>query len=260
MALIPLNDDELAQLKSYASTQNALDNKNILVTGAGAGIGRAVALACSQAGATVLLLGKTQSHLEAVYDEIEAQNLPTGAVLPLDLSVATKAQMHALADLIAQEFGALHGVIHNAGVLGELAPLEMANVDKFLQTLHINASATFMLTQALLPLLKGKGGRILTTTSGVGMQPRAFWGAYALSKQMVEGLTLLFYEETHRHTDLIFNCINPAATRTNMRAHAYPGEDPDTVKTPKSIAPYYVALMADECDYNGRLVDLSDNR
>lgn len=245
-------------IKNFAYNQSVLDGKIILVTGAGDGIGRVVAKTYAKCGATVLLLGKTQSKLETLYDDIEAEGLPTPAILPMDLATADFALMRATADLIEREFGRLDGLLHNAGVLGQLAPLEMYDPIGFERVLRVNMTSNFLLTQTLLPLLKqSNNASVVFTTSTVGHDLRPFWGAYALSKQGVEGLMTLFHSETKNHTSLRFNCINPGATRTNMRAHAYPGEDPMTLKTPDELMAGYVALMADDfADVRGQVVDL----
>lgn len=245
-------------IKNFAYDQSVLDGKIILVTGAGDGIGRVVAKTYAKCGATVLLLGKTQSKLETLYDDIEAEGLPTPAILPMDLATADFALMRATADLIEREFGRLDGLLHNAGVLGQLAPLEMYDPIGFETVLRVNMTSNFLLTQTLLPLLKQSSkASVVFTTSTVGHDLRPFWGAYALSKQGVEGLMTLFHSETKNHTSLRFNCINPGATRTNMRAHAYPGEDPMTLKTPDELMAGYVALMADDfADVRGQVVDL----
>ncbi len=246
------------QIRNFVPTDTCLKDKIILVTGAGAGIGRAVALAYARCGATVLLLGKTQSKLEEVYDEIESLGLPTPAILPMDLKTADFATMQATAKLIEDEFGHLDGVLHNAAILGALTPLEMYDPITFDEVMHINLTAVFRLTQALLPLLKSaQSGSVVFTTSTVGHELRPFWGAYALSKQGIEGMTTIFTQETHRHTALRFNAINPGATRTNMRAHAFPGEDPMTLKTPEEIVAGYVCLMSDEASgVKGQVIDL----
>ena len=233
-------------IRNFVAPEHCLADKTILVTGAGSGIGRVAALTYAAYGATVLLLGRTSSKLEAVYDEIEAAGGKQPAILPMDLEKATYFEMQQLEGLIQKEFGQLDGLLHNAGILGTLTPLEMYDVDKFAKVMHINATATFMLTQVLLPLLKeAKNGSIVFTSSSVGTHPRAFWGAYALSKQAVEGMSDIFTQETQNTTRLRFNCINPGGTRTNMRAHAFPGEDPMTLKTPEDIMAGYLCLMSD---------------
>jgi NAD(P)-dependent dehydrogenase (short-subunit alcohol dehydrogenase family) len=245
-------------IRDFVPPENCLDGKTILVTGAGDGIGRVAALTYARYGATVLLLGRTSSKLEYVYDEIESFGGKQPAMLPMNLEGATYAEMQKLENLIHREVGQLDGILHNAGMLGPLTPLEMYDVDMFAQVMKINFTSTFMLTQALLPLLKdAPHGSIVFTSSSVGTHPRAFWGAYALSKQAVEGMSDIFTQETQNTTNLRFNCINPGGTRTNMRAHAYPGENPMSLKTPDDIMAGYVCLMSDESiGVRGQVVEL----
>ena len=253
--LQPLTHDDI---RSFVPPSNCLDGKTILVTGAGDGIGRVAALTYARYGATVLLLGRTSSKLEYVYDEIESLGGKQPAMLPMNLEGATYPEMQQLEGLIDKEVGQLDGILHNAGVLGQLTPLEMYDVDTFAEVMKVNFTATFMLTQALLPLLKDADhGSIVFTSSTVGTHPRAFWGAYALSKQAVEGMSDIFTQETQNTTNLRFNCINPGGTRTNMRAHAYPGENPMSLKTPEDIMSAYVCLMSNESiGVRGQVVEL----
>ena len=251
----PLTHDDI---RSFVPSSNCLDGKTILVTGAGDGIGRVAALTYARYGATVLLLGRTSSKLEYVYDEIESLGGKQPAMLPMNLEGATYAEMQQLEGLINKEVGQLDGILHNAGILGQLTPLEMYDVDTFAQVMKVNFTATFMLTQALLPLLKDADhGSVVFSSSTVGTHPRAFWGAYALSKQAVEGMSDIFTQETQNTTNLRFNCINPGGTRTNMRAHAYPGENPMSLKTPEDIMAGYVCLMSDESiGVRGQVIEL----
>ena len=245
-------------IRNFVPSDNCLDGKTILVTGAGDGIGRVAALTYARYGATVLLLGRTSSKLEYVYDEIESLGGKQPAMLPMNLEGATYAEMQQLEGLINKEVGQLDGILHNAGMLGQLTPLEMYDVDTFAQVMKVNFTSTFMLTQALLPLLKdAENGSIVFTSSTVGTHPRAFWGAYALSKQAVEGMSDIFTQETQNTTNLRFNCVNPGGTRTNMRAHAYPGESPMSLKTPEDIMAGYVCLMSDaSIGVRGQVVEL----
>ncbi len=246
------------QIRNFVAEDDSLEGKVILVTGAGDGIGRVAALTYARFGATVLLLGRTTSKLEAVYDEIESMGGKQPAILPMDLETASYDEMQKLERLIDKEFGQLDGLLHNAGILGALTPLEMYDVDTFAQVMKVNCTATFMLTQALLPLLKdANNGSIVFTSSTVGTYPRAFWGAYALSKQALEGMSDIFTQETKNTTNLRFNCINPGGIRTNMRAHAYPGENPMSLKTPEDIMSAYVCLMSNESiGVRGQVVEL----
>jgi NAD(P)-dependent dehydrogenase (short-subunit alcohol dehydrogenase family) len=246
------------QIRNFVAEDDSLEGKVILVTGAGDGIGRVAALTYARFGATVLLLGRTTSKLEAVYDEIESMGGRQPAILPMDLETASYDEMQKLERLIDKEFGQLDGLLHNAGILGALTPLEMYDVDMFAKVMQINFTATFKLTQALLPLLKdANNGSIVFTSSTVGTYPRAFWGAYALSKQALEGMSDIFTQETKNTTNLRFNCINPGGIRTNMRAHAYPGENPMSLKTPEDIMSAYVCLMSNESiGVRGQVVEL----
>ena len=245
-------------IRHFSPPDNCLEGKTILVTGAGDGIGRVAALTYARYGATVMLLGRTSSKLESVYDEIESFGGKQPAMLPMNLEGATYAEMQKLANLIHKEVGQLDGVLHNAGMLGALTPLEMYDVDMFAQVMKVNFTSTFMLTQALLPLLKdAPHGSIVFTSSSVGTHPRAFWGAYALSKQAVEGMSDIFTQETQNTTNLRFNCVNPGGTRTNMRAHAFPGENPMSLKSPDDIMAGYVCLMSDKSiGVRGQVVEL----
>lgn len=245
-------------IRNFQPKPDCLKGKNILITGAGDGIGKVAALTYAKYGATVLLLGKTTSKLEAVYDQIEADGGAQPAMLPMNLENASYPEMQQLAIMIEREVGHLDGVLHNAGVLGVLTPLEMYDPIIFEQVMKVNFNATFMLTQALFPLLKAaQSGSVIFTSSGVGSQPRAFWGAYALSKLAVEGMSDIFTQETQKTTTLRFNCINPGATRTQMRASAYPSENPNTLLMPEALMNAYVGLMTDEmAGVKGQVISL----
>lgn len=247
------------QVRQFTAPENCLLGKHILVTGAGSGIGREAAETYARYGATVLLLGRTTSKLEEVYDNIENAGGFQPAIIPMHLESATYADMQKLRELITEEFGQLHGILHNAAELGTLTPLTMCDIDEFERVMRINFHSVFALTQVLLPLLqKSQHSSVLFTTSSVGSKPRALWGAYALSKQGVEGMCDIFTQEhTQDEAGVRFNCINPGGTRTSMRASAYPHEDPSTLKTPADIMAGYVCLMADASKHTkGQVIDL----
>lgn len=230
----------------YQVSSDALKNKVILVTGAGDGIGKQAALHYAQHGATVILLGRTVAKLEAVYDEIEAAGYPTPAIVPLDLKGATKQHYIDMAETIQSQFGKLDGLLHNAGLLGMLSPFEQFEESIFDEVMQINVKAQFLMTQALLPVLQqSNDARIVFTTSTVGHQGRAFWGAYAISKFATEGMMQTLAHEMEGTTVKV-NAINPGGTHTRMRAQAFPAEDISLLKTPKDIMPLYVYLMAPE--------------
>lgn len=240
----------------YQVSADALKNKTILITGAGDGIGKQAALHYAQHGATVILLGHTVAKLEAVYDEIEAAGYPTPAIVPLDLKGATKQHYVDMAETIQSQFGKLDGLLHNAGLLGMLSPFEQFEETIFDEVMQINVKAQFLMTQALLPVLQqSDDARIIFTTSTVGHQGRAFWGAYAISKFATEGMMQTLAHEMEG-TQVKVNAINPGATHTRMRAQAFPAEDISLLKAPKDLMPLYVYLMAPESlDVNGQCID-----
>ncbi len=233
-------------MKEFKAAANELENKVILVTGAGDGIGRQAALTFAEHGATVILLGKTTQKLEKVYDEIVNKGWPEPAIVPLDLQGATKRHYQDMASTIESEFGRLDGLLHNAGHLGVLSPFEHINLDDWQLVMQVNLTAAFLMTQALMPVLaKSPHGSLVFTSSGVGRKGRAYWGPYSVSKFGTEGLMQLIADE-YENTTIRTNCINPGATRTKMRNAAYPGEDQASLKTPLDLMPTYLYLMSDQ--------------
>ncbi|CAA0082898.1 YciK family oxidoreductase [Zhongshania aliphaticivorans] len=230
----------------YIAEPQCLLGKIILVTGAGDGIGRAAALSYAQHGATVILLGRTVDKLEAVYDEIEAAGYPQAAIYPVHLRGAAMKDYEELANTIEREFGHLDGVLHNAGVLGQRRTLAQTTVDSWDEVLHVNLTAPFMMTQALLPMLAAaENASIILTSSSVGRKGRAFWGAYAVSKFGTEGMMQILADEEFELNNTRVNSINPGATQTVMRRTAYPGENPQDNPLPEVIMPLYIYLMSD---------------
>lgn len=242
---------------NYSARPDLLKDRVILVTGAGRGIGAAAARTYAAHGATVLLLGRTEANLSALYDEIEAAGHPQPVVIPFDLETALPRQYDELAATIEAEFGRLDGVLHNASIIGPRTPIEQLTGEQFMQVMHVNVNATFMLTTALLPLLKLSGdASIAFTSSSVGRKGRAYWGAYGVSKFATEGLMQTLADEIDGLGSLRANSINPGATRTDMRAQAYPAEDPTNNPTPEEIMPVYLYLMGPDSEgINGQALD-----
>lgn len=239
----------------YEAPEGLLEGRVVLVTGAGAGIGKAAALSYARYGATVILLGRTTSRLEAVYDSIADQASPEAAIVPLDLARATADDYQQLASRIEAEFGRLDGVLHNAGILGRLGPLGQYNPDTWQEVMQVNVTASFLLTRALLPLLRdAPEASVLFTSSGVARRGRAHWGAYCVSRFATEGLMQTMADEEDGLSQVRANAIDPGATRTAMRASAYPAEDPLSLPAPEEIMPVYLYLMGpDSRGVNGQL-------
>ena len=242
---------------NYQAAPDLLRDRVILVTGAGDGIGRAAALAFAAHGATVILLGKTIAKLEAVYDAIEDAGHPQAAIYPLKLGGATATDYSELHDVIETEFGRLDGLLHNAGILGQRKSIEDTTAADWNDVLNVNLTSNFMLTKALLPLLKkSNDASIVFTSSGVGRKGRAFWGAYAVSKFGTEGLAQILADELDTTTNIRVNCINPGPTNTAMRRVAYPAELPSVNPLPEQIMATYLYLMgADSKGVTGKSFD-----
>lgn len=243
-------------MHNYQAAENALANKTILITGAGDGIGRVAALTYAKHGATVILLGKTTKKLECVYDEIVNAGYPQPAIVPMDMRGATKQNYRDLAATIEQQFGKLDGLLNNASILGSLGPLEHFCVSTFENIIKVNVTAQAMITKYMFPLLrKAPSASVIFTSSGVGREGREFWGAYAISKFATEGMMQTWSKEVDK-TNIRINCINPGATRTSMRASAFPGEDKEKLKTAEDLMPTYLYLMADDSkDVNGESIN-----
>ena len=230
--------------RRHAPAPQEFAGRVVMVTGAGSGIGRAVSLSLAQAGAQVILLGRTVKKLEAVHAEIGKLGAPEASIVPLDLEKALAADYEAVAAAIEQRYGRLDGLLHNAALLGTLTPIEQYEVPLFMRVMHVNVTAAFVLTQYLLPLLKKSGdAAVLFTSSGVGARGRAYWGAYAVSKFAVEGLTQVLAPELESTSNVRVNIIDPGKVRTAMRRAAYPSEDQQTLPTPESLTAPYLALL-----------------
>ncbi|WP_462158534.1 YciK family oxidoreductase [Pseudoalteromonas sp. GB56] len=248
-------------MQNYIASPNALEQKVILVTGAGDGIGRVAAINYAKHGATVILLGKTTQKLECVYDEIVNAGYPQPAIVPMDLKGATKQNYRDLAATIEQQFGKLDGLLNNASIIGSLGPLEHFCSSTFESIMKVNVTAQAMITKAMFPVLrKADNASIIFTSSGVGREGREFWGAYAISKFATEGMMQTWSKEVGK-TNIRINCINPGATRTSMRASAFPGEDRDKLATPEDLMPTYLYLMSDDSiGVNGQSLDAQSKK
>jgi NAD(P)-dependent dehydrogenase (short-subunit alcohol dehydrogenase family) len=229
-----------------------------MVTGATDGIGRELALHVAGLGARVIIHGRSTKKLEALHDEIEAiEGAHPPSIAVLDLAVAGPEQYEALATSMAESFGRLDGLVHNAGILGSRLSIEQYDPGEWQKVMHVNLTAPFFLTQLLMPLLhKSDYPSIIFTSSGVGKVGKAFWGAYSVSKFGTESLSQIIAAE-NAHSGLRSNCVNPGPIRTKMRLAAYPAEDRDALLGPADIIPAYVYLLGpDSTDVSGQSFDL----
>jgi NAD(P)-dependent dehydrogenase (short-subunit alcohol dehydrogenase family) len=230
--------------RHYLPAPAELTGRVIAITGASDGIGRAVALACAAHQANVILIGRNPKKLEAVHAEIAASGAPEASIALLDLEKALASDYDALADAVLERYGRLDGLLHNAGLLGTLTPIEHYDVPTWCKVMHVNVTAAFALTQVLLPALKKSAdASVVFTASGVGRRGRAYWGAYAVSKFAVEGLSQVLAQELENVSPVRVNTLNPGRTRTAMRRAAYPAEDLETLPLPAAHANAYIALL-----------------
>lgn len=237
------SDDATQYMNDYQAPADLLKDRVILVTGAGDGLGRAAALAYAAHGATVVLLGKTISKLEKVYDEIVAAGGPEPAIYPLHLEGASPHDYEEMAAKIEQSFGRLDGILHNAASIPWLSRIDDYDAEAWVKMVHVNLTAPFLITQACLPLLrKAEDAAILFTTDDVGQRGKAYWGAYAASKGGIERLMEVLAEELE-NSSIRVNAVDPGPTRTKLRKRLYPALDLTDTPTPESRMPLYLWLM-----------------
>jgi NAD(P)-dependent dehydrogenase (short-subunit alcohol dehydrogenase family) len=215
-----------------------------LVTGASRGIGAATAEALAKAGVHVILTARDTKALEEVEQRIHDAG-GSATIAPVDLTEPDG--IARLATAIAQRWGRLDILIINAGVLPQLTSVADIDQREFNQALTVNVLATQALIASFDKLLKKSGNpRVIGLTSGVARKPRAYWSAYASSKAAFEVLLDCYAQETENVSKIRVAIVNPAATRTAMRARAYPGEDPKSVKPPEIVADRLVSLLGEQ--------------
>lgn len=234
----------LAMIHTYQPTPDLLQNRVILVTGASEGIGRTMARAFASHGATVVLLARTIQKLISLYDEIVQAGFPQPALYPLNLATATPEDYQTLIQTIDTHFGRLEGILLNAAKLGTLTPLEHYPIEQWYEVLQVNLHSAFLLTQAAIPLLKrANDASVVFTTAPEGLQGKAYWGAYGVSKCGVLGLMQTLAHEWDTHSNIRFNSINPGKVQTMLRKSAYPAENNRTLPCPTDLITPYLYLM-----------------
>jgi NAD(P)-dependent dehydrogenase (short-subunit alcohol dehydrogenase family) len=215
-----------------------------LVTGAAAGLGRAVSLAFAREGATLVLVDRAMEGLEGVYDEIEAAGGAEPAILGLDLEGAQPEDYGKLAETLESEFGRLDGVVHAAARLGPLTPLEHYPAEDWSGLMRGHLTGPFLLTQACLDLLnRSEDPTVTFVTDWVGAEPTAYWGAYGVSKAALEAFARILAEE-HERRPLRVNTVEPGPIRTALQNDAYPAGNPDDRRDPAELTAVFLELVA----------------
>ncbi len=235
-----------------------LKDRIILVTGAGNGIGAAVAKSYAHYGATVILLDKIIRDLERVYDSIESAAGAQPAIYPMNLEGAAEKDFLDLAATIETEFGRLDGLLHNAAMLGALVPIAHFESELWYKVLQVNLNAPFMMTRSCLNLLQqSDDASILFSADSVGRRGKAYWGAYGISKAAVENLMQLLADEMETNTSIRVNSLDPGPVATAFRSLAYPGENPERLARPDDVVrPHLYLIGPDSRGITGKQFEL----
>jgi NAD(P)-dependent dehydrogenase (short-subunit alcohol dehydrogenase family) len=224
-------------------TDKPLADRTALVTGASRGIGAATAQALAAAGAHVILTARTAGGLEEVEEAIFATG-GSATIAPMDLT--ENESIARLAQAVAERWKALDILVLNAATLGSLSAVPAIDFKEFAKVLTLNVTAQAAILAVFDPLLKASAGaRVIGITSSVGRTPRAYWGSYGASKAAFENVVLSYGEEVRHISSVRTAIVDPGATRTKMRARAFPGENPDTVKPPEAVAARIAALASE---------------
>jgi len=229
-----------------------LTGKIALITGASKGIGAAVAIAYAKAGAHVILLARNERKLTKIDDKIKEFG-GQATLIPCDLS--DHEALKNLTPLLQERFGKLDIFVGNAGLLGTLSPLQDISIREFNQVMNVNLTANFILLKNIHPLLKqSDAGRVILVTTGESVvKGSAYWGSYAISKSALETMARVYAEE-NKQNNIRINLIDPVKVRTDMRAKAKPGEDPESLKTSEEITDSFLMLASDGCTHHGEVI------
>jgi len=239
-----------------------LEERVVLITGAAGALGSVAAHACAEAGASVILLDKNVAGLEALRDDILARTPGARlALFPMDLAGAMPEHYRQLAETLAGHYPSLDGLLHNAAHLEYLEPFACQTPQRWFQSLQVNLNAPFLLTQSLLPLLrKSRDASVVFTSDSSAREPKAYWGAYGVSKAGVESLAKILAAEWEAGDRLRANILVPGPVRTPVRYRAFPGESEKDLTAPHSLAKLYVYLLGPASrDWSGQTFIFQDD-
>jgi NAD(P)-dependent dehydrogenase (short-subunit alcohol dehydrogenase family) len=250
--------ESVFSMQDYQVPSGLLEQRVILVTGAGQGIGKSAALSFAAHGATVILLGRDTRKLETVYDEIQAAGYPEALIFPLDLEKATEQDFADMAEGIYQQLGRLDGILHNAARFDNLSPLDIQTAAQFELMLKVNLIAPFALTKACLPLLlQAPDASVVFTSSSSGHMPKAYWGSHGISKAALEHMVQAWALELEQKAKLRMNCVIPGPVQSPQRRKSHPGEMHSNLPTAESLLPTYLYLMGpDSIGMTGQVIEL----
>lgn len=237
-----------------------LIDKNILITGATAGIGKSLAYYLSENGSNTLMLSKDESMLDSIYDEIVNKYKTDPCILKCDLENLNEDGASEIKKIICENYESIDAVIFNAAILEKMSDIESFDLKTWEKILKVNLTSVFLITKNLIPLLKESSNpRIIYTTSSVGKKGQAFWGAYSVSKAGLNALSEIIADEVESVSKIkVFN-FDPKATQTKMRSLAYPAENPNKLKNPNELMEYYSWMLSDESSSSNKtLIEFGD--
>ena len=223
-----------------------LKDKNILITGASKGIGRSLAVNLSKHKANVILLARNEDLLDSLYDEIKEKYNTNPMIIGCDLSQFEEDEAQEIANVVSKNYKCLDALINNASILKKMSSVNDYDLKSWKKVLNVNLTSAFLLSKYLMPLMMdSKLPRIIFTSSGVANKGKAYWGAYSVSKAGIKNLSEILSDELNSLTNFkVFN-FNPKETRTEMRALAYPAENPSSVKAPDELINYYLWMLSE---------------
>ena len=223
-----------------------LKDKNILITGASKGIGRSLAINLSKHKANVILLARNEDLLDTLYDEIKEKYNTNPMIIGCDLSQFEEDEAQEIANVVSKNYKCLDALINNASILKKMSSVNDYDLKSWKKVLNVNLTSAFLLSKYLMPLMMdSKLPRIIFTSSGVANKGKAYWGAYSVSKAGIKNLSEILNDELNSLTNFkVFN-FNPKETRTEMRALAYPAENPSSVKAPDELINYYLWMLSE---------------
>jgi len=233
------------QLSNYK--KDFLKDKNILVTGASRGIGKAIAIGLSDYGANIIMLAKNENQLDQIYDEIKSNSETNPLIVGCDLNTLDENKAQEIANVISRDYGHLDALINNAAILEKMSSIQDYDLQTWEKVLKTNLTSGFLLSKYTIPLMQlSSMPRIIFTSSSVAKKGKAYWGAYSVSKAGIKVLAEILNDELESISNFkIFN-FDPKATQTDMRSIAYPAEDPASIKKPNELIKYYLWMLSQE--------------
>ena len=236
------------QLSNYE--KDFLKDKNILVTGASRGIGRAIAIGLSEYGANIIMLAKNENRLDQIYDEIKTNGETNPLIIKCDLNTLDENKAQEIANVISRDYGHLDALINNAAILEKMSSIQDYDLQTWEKVLKTNLTSGFLLSKYTIPLMQlSSMPRIIFTSTSVAKKGKAYWGAYSVSKAGIKVLAEILNDELESISNFkIFN-FNPKATHTDMRSIAYPAEDPASIKKPNELIKYYLWMLSQESSF-----------